>query len=541
MVPQPVILFGDRATSALARGFDQMAEMLALALGPTQGSILNDKGHGKPELLDDSAAAARRVLALPDRAADVGAMLMRNIAWRVHLRAGDGVATTAALAQAIMRGARRYLQAGGDAMAIRRGIDRARQVAVAEIARQSRPVEGEEVLTQVAQTVTGDPALSLVLGEMFDVLGPTAHITVEDYAAPYLERAYFAGGRWKAALASPYLITDPAGRRAVQDDCRVLLWAGRIETADDVIPLLTLLGASDDRTVLLVADAVEEDALRALVTNHDRGMIRVVVVNLRNSGAGRDADMADLAVLTGATVLGPAVGRSMASVTAADLGRVRRAEATAEELVISGGGGGGGGGAQARQTCIAQLRARLAALSELDVERDPLRLRLARLTGGVGVLKVGAYTEYERKLLHQRAERAIRTLALAVHEGIVPGGGIAYLAAIPAVEALTRSLDGDEQAGARIVARALEAPFRRIVANRGATTPSAAFAAWQGAGPGHIYDALAGRVAPVAETGLYDPAGVLRVALETATSGASVALSVAVMVLHRNPVQSLEP
>ena len=145
-MPQPAILFGDRATTALARGFDQMAEMLALTLGPTQGSILNDKGHGKPELLDDSAAAARRVLALPDRAADVGAMLMRNIAWRVHLRAGDGVATTAALAQAIVRDALRYLRAGGDAMAIRRGVDRARQVAVAEIARQTRPVEGEEAV-----------------------------------------------------------------------------------------------------------------------------------------------------------------------------------------------------------------------------------------------------------------------------------------------------------------------------------------------------------------------------------------------------------
>ena len=170
-----------------------------------------------------------------------------------------------------------------------------------------------------------------------------------------------------------------------------------------------------------------------------------------------------------------------------------------------------------------------------------LRLRLARLTGGVGVLKVGAYTEYERKLLHQHAERAIRTLALALHEGIVPGGGIAYLEVIPAVEALAKSLEGDERAGARIVARALEAPFRRIVANRGATTPSAAFAAWQGAGPGHIYDALADRVATVAGSGLYDPAGVLRVALETATSGASVALTVAVIVLHRNPAQSLEP
>ncbi len=536
-MPQPAILFGDRATTALARGFDQMAEMLALTLGPTQGSILNDKGHGKPELLDDSAAAARRVLALPDRAADVGAMLMRNIAWRVHLRAGDGVATAAALAQAILRDAQRYLQAGGDAMAIRRGVERARQVAIAELARQTQPVAGEEALTQVAQTVTGDPGLSLVLGEMFDVLGLTAHITVEDYVAPYLEHAYFSGGRWKAALASPYLITDPAGRRAVQDDCRVLLWAGRIETAEDVIPLLTLLGNSEERTVLLVADAVEEAAFRALVTNHDRGAIRAVVVNLRSNGASGDPDLADLAILTGATILGPTLGRSMTSVKAADLGRTRRAEATAEELVVSGGGGE----AQTRQTYVAGLRARLAALSETDAERDPLRLRLARLTGGVGVLKVGAYTEYERKLLHRRAERAIRTLAVALHEGVAPGGGIAYLEAIPAVAKLAESLEGDERAGARIVGRALEAPFRRIVANCGATTPSAAFAAWQDAGPGRIYDALADRVATAAETGLYDPAGILRVALETATSGAMMALTIAVIVLHRNPHESLEP
>ncbi len=372
-MPQPAILFGHTATTALARGFDRMAEMLALTLGPTQGSILNDRGHGKPELLDDSAAAARRILALPDRATDVGAMLMRNIAWRVHLRAGDGVATTAALAQAILRDALRCLRAGGNAMAIRRGVERAGQAALAGIARQTRPVADEELLTQVAQTITGDSALSLVLGEMFDVLGPTAYITVEDYVAPYLERAYFAGGRWKAALASPYLITDPGGRRAVQDDCRVVLSAGGIKTADEVMPLLTLLGASEKRTVLLVADAIEEEALRTLVTNHDRGGIKAVVVNLRGSPAGRDADMADMAILTGATVLGPAIGRSMASVTAADLGHARRAEATAEELVISGGAGE----EQARQASIAQLRARLAALSETEDERDLLRLRLA--------------------------------------------------------------------------------------------------------------------------------------------------------------------
>lgn len=536
-MPQPAILFGDRATTALARGFDQMAEMLALTLGPTQGSILNDKGHGKPELLDDSAAAARRVLALPDRAADVGAMLMRNMAWRVHLRAGDGVATAATLAQAILRDALRYLQAGGDAMAIRRGVERAQQVAVAGITRQTQPVAGEEVLTQVAQTITGDPALSLVLGEMFDVLGPTAHITVEDYVAPYLERAYFAGGRWKAALASPYLITDLAGRRAVQDDCQVLLWAGRIETAEDVVPLLMLLSNSEERTILLVADTIEEAALRALVTNHDRGAIKAVVVNLRSTSASRGPDLADLAVVTGATVLDPAVGHSLASVTAADLGRARRAEATAEELVISGGGGG----TQTRQAHIAQLRARLEALPELNDERDALRLRLARLSGGVGVLKVGAHTEYERKLLHQRAERAIRTLTVALHEGVAPGGGSAYLAVMPAVAALAESLEGDERAGARILARALAAPFRRIVANRGATTPPAAFAAWQDAGPGHIYDVLADRVATAAGSGLYDPAGILRVALETATSGAMMALTIAVTVLHRNPHESLEP
>ena len=164
---------------------------------------------------------------------------------------------------------------------------------------------------------------------------------------------------------------------------------------------------------------------------------------------------------------------------------------------------------QARQEHIAHLRTRLAALTELDDERDTLRLRLARLSGGVGVLKIGAYTESERKLLHQRAERAIRALALAANEGVVPGGGVAYLEMIPAVEALVEALEGDERAGAKIVARALETPFRRIIANRGATTPSAAFAAWQGAGPGHVYDAVADRVETVTGAGLRDPAGIL--------------------------------
>jgi chaperonin GroEL len=536
-VPKPAVLFADQVTGALKRGFDQMAELLAITLGPTQGNILNELTDGAPELLTDSATIARRVLALPGQASNVGAMLVRSLAWRVNSRAGDGAATAAVLAQAILREATRYTQAGGNAMLVKQGIEQATQVALETLAAQAQPVKDEEELTRLAETLTAEPGLSLILGEMFDVLGETAHIVIEDYVAPYLERVYYDGGRWGARLQSNYFITDQPGHRAVQTDCQVLIYAGRLNTLPEVQPILELLARHKKKQLLLVAYEVTGEALGALVLNHQKDIIKSIVVGSRRPANRRAEDLADLGLITGAKVIGGEWGETLANLSLADLGSVRRAEAGGDHLVVSGGGGD----PALRRDHLQELQAQLARMPETDDDRDDLIVRVARLAGGIGVLKIGTYSKLERKALHQKAEKAIRSLRLALAEGVVPGGGAAYLRAIPAVERLQARLSGDEQHGARILARALEEPFLRIVRNRGLKEPAVAIAEIRRCGPDYVYDALADCYGPYPQVGLFDPVGVLRIALETAASGAAMALTTGVLILHRKPEEMLEP
>jgi chaperonin GroEL len=340
-------------------------------------------------------------------------------------------------------------------------------------------------------------------------------------------------------LESLYLITDPAGKRAVQENCRIVLYAGRLKTADDVIPLLEYQAKQDKdkRAVLLVAQETSGEALNALITNHVKGAIKAIVVTPRRVGDQQKNDFADLALLTGATLLGDDVGRVLADLDPADFGQAQRVEATADNLVISGGAGN----PAAIRERIEQLRILLASMLDTDEGRDEVKLRLARLSGGVGVLKIGAHTKVERSVLHDKAEKAIKALQIVTEEGVVPGGGVAYLHAADAVRKLAATMAGDERQGALILARALEEPFRRIVRNSGPREPSTALAEVRRCGDGYVYDAVADRVTTVAESGLLDPAGVLRVALETGASGGMSALTISVLVLRKKPVESFEP
>jgi chaperonin GroEL len=430
------------------------------------------------------------------------------------------------------------VRAGGDPTIVKSGIERALAVALSALASQSRAVTGEEHLTRLAQTMTGDPDLSLLLGEMLDVLGPAAHVTVEDYEAPYLERASQDGGSWRAAIASPYLLTDAIGRRAVLEDCHVVLCASKLDSVDDIAPLLALIAEGKAR-LLLVAHEISGKALNTLLINHDRGTVKTVTVWLRRGGEDRANDYSDLAVLTGATVLGPEYGRLLRNIEKGDLGGAHRVEATADELLIRGGAGD----PAVRRAFVDGLRL------ELEERGRPLpgttqevvgrRLRLARMAGGSGVLKVGAHTRSERESRHQRAEKAIRALRLALQDGVVPGGGAAYLWAVEAVRSFAAALSGDSRQGALILARAMEAPCQRIVQNRGGISPNTVLAELHRSGPGYTYDVLTEQVVPAQESGLEDPVGVLRVALEAAVSGAMSALTVAVIVLRRRPWKEL--
>jgi len=535
-MPKPHVLFPPAALEGLKEGFDEIADLLALTLGPTGGAIVTDFKMGREvERFADAANAARRIVEIPGQAQNVGAMLVRNLVWRVYRDVGDGTATAAVLAQAVLDEGFRAIAAGANAMLLERGIERGLAAARQALDEMALPVGDEEELTGLALTVTGEPRLSLVLGEMFDVLGPDAQIAIEEYMAPYVEREYFEGSHWKARLSSPYLVTDAPTHRCIVQDPLVVVYDGEVTEVEEVEPLLQLMASEEDeKNLLLVVKKVSSTALTTLVVNHQAGNVRAAAVQFPQVESERRILMEDLACLTGATVLGPEVGRSLASVDWDDVGRAARAEADQEKLVVVAG--------QGDQAVLRErldlLRSRLGQVDE-EEEREALQARIARLTGGVAVLKVGAASQAGQVELRQKAEKAVLSLALAAREGTVPGGGVAYLAGIEAVKAL--EAEGDEATGLRVLAHALEAPFRRIVQNARLDVPAVALYEARREGPEFGYDAVGGQVVNMREAAILDAVGVCRRVLEVATSGAMMALTTAAIVFRRKPQQSMEP
>jgi chaperonin GroEL len=539
-MPKPGVLHNPEAGTGLKRGFDTLADLLALTLGPSQGIILSQPQTGStPEVLTDAATIARRLMQLPQRTEDVGAMLLRNLVWRMHQRVGDGCATVAVLAQAILREARRYQAAGANPMLLRSGLGSAAHAALDALIGLARPVAGEDDLISVAETVTGEPELSLLIGEIFDLLGPDAHVSIEEYVAPYFEREYKEGGRFQGRLASPYLITDPPTRRAIQSGCHVALYGGEVTSLEDLQPLLELVAGSESKRLLLLAHDVKGIALSTLVANHQKGHLKVVAAALRRPEAKRRTDFQDLAVLTGAAYLSPELGSSLRQIKAADLGIARRAEADAEEVILVGQASH----AAAVRAQIDELRVRLETVTEAadEEEAEELRFRLARLAGQVATLKIGAATKTEREVMLQKAKKGLRALPLALREGVVPGGGMAYVHCLPAVRAARDGLTGEAAWGADILERALQEPFRRIAQNAGISSPATMLDRAQRQGPEFGLDAVSGRIVDMGSAGILDAAGVLREALRTAVSGATMAFTTDAIVHKRRPQESLEP
>jgi len=541
-MPEPDVLYGLDASAPLKRGFDKIAGLLALTLGPTQGTILSQhETNPQPEVLTDAATIARRILALPDRAEDVGAMLARNLVWRMHLRAGDGCATAAVLAQAILDHAHRLRVAGVNAMSLRRGIDRATLAAVGALRRMARPIRNQLDLAKVTQTILSDADLSRVMVDIFAHLGPEAYVSIEDYMAPFLERQFYEGGRWTGRLASPYLVTDPARRRAVLSNCLVVLYAGPVAELEDLQPVLELAAQSPSRQLALIANEVTGMALTTLVMNHQQGSLKVIAAELREKESRRKEDYQDLAALTGAQVLSPEIGRPLRGIQPGEAGASPRVEADPDELIVVGDGSRPEVHEQMEMLRgrITSLASKRDARSENDEVLDELRFRIARLGGQVAKLMIGANTQAERGVLRQKADKALHALPIALREGYVPGGGVAYLNCIPAVLAV--QAEGDEAMGVKVMAHALEAPFRRIATNAGAAAPGAVLAQMQRRGPAYGYDAVARKIVPMAKTGIVDAAGVLRHALQTAASGSVMALTTETVVLKRDPQTSMEP
>ena len=530
---RPRVLMHPEASFRLKRGFDTMAGALATRLGPLHGTVLNVPLYGsQPEFLLDSASVAKRVSALADRGESVGAMMLRHVVQRVHQRVGDGGATAAVLAQAILHEATRYVAAGANAILVKRGIGRAAAAVGQALTDAAQPVQGEDEYSVIAEAVTGEPRLSLILGEIYDLLGQYPFVILEKYGARSLDRMYLNGGRWQARLISPYLITLPPARRAIQSNCWVAIFQGRIKEVSELSRLLQLVKAQEFPQLLLAAHAINPEVLNTIVAVHQEGKSKFVAVELWRPEAKRRSDFDDLALLTGAEVLSQEADRPLREITARDLGFARRIEASKEELIVAGGNGD----RDRIRERIEILQQRTKTLEVIDDEWSELQMRLARLSGTAAVLNVGAPTPAERDVLYLKAEKGLKALNVAVRDGVLTGGGIAYIECTPSLDNL--SSDGDEKLGVQAVARALSAPFFRILLNAGVDAPGPILGDLQRRGSGYTYDVSRREIVHGFQTGLLDAATVLRAALETAASGAAQALTTDTIVLHRMPPKS---
>lgn len=455
-------------------------------MGPTRGVAFNSTAlKPTPEPITDAATIARRITELPGRGQNVGAMLLRSLVWRVHQRVGDGCATTAVLAQAMLEHGSRYVSAGASPVRVQAGIQKATRRVIASLSEMATPVKEVEQLVSVAYTATREPELSFMLGEMFDLLGENAHVVVEKYMAPYLEREYIDGGQWQAKLISPLLVSGAGSGKAVARDCNVVLFNGNLSRAEEVLPIIKILSTKEQKNLLLLAQKISGEAANVLVATfvQNKPRLQFVLVDLVRAGGKAMNDLQDLSILTGARVFDPEAGDRLAAIKPEDMGSAQHAEANSGTLVVTGGKGT----PALRDELVQGLQKHLGNLDFDDKERQEVEMRLGRLAGSSGILKVGAYTQNERDVLHQKAEKGIKVLQAAQQAGILPGGGTAFLHCISFVEKMDCA-DDDERMGYRAVIQALWRPFEQLLKNSGATNARSLAYEITNAAPGLVFD-----------------------------------------------------
>ena len=559
-MPIPKVVEQPNTTKHLTKGINAMADLLAPTLGPIGGLVANQRDfQRKPELLDDSATTVRRILNLGDPRADVGAMLMRSMIWRVVQRAGDGGATAALLTRALYQEAVRMMAAGANAMRLAKGVNLGIDATVKSLQAQARSVTHENELANVALTVIHDPSLAAVLGEMSYLLGPDAQVTIEKFVAPYLQQFYHAGATVRAQIASMYLYTDSALKSAIAPAGGLVLIDGKLDNVDDAVAILNAANEAGVKSLTIVAGQVSDAVIGLLVANSRQGDMAkqaarkaksngngkekeeeskkpvIIAAKPKDVGDARRAVFDDLALATGGEVLGRAWSRSAQQIRASDIGRIQRSEISNELMMIVPQEQHN----EAVQARCADLRAQLAKMT-LDDEARPLAIqRLAWLTGGMGILKIGTESKLDREVRAQNAERTLKVLSSAQHTGMVPGGGAAYFHAIDALNEI--EAEDDVRFGVQIVQRALAAPLRQILDNSHVASSSVIMDQIREAGPTATYHVIDAKVVDAYEGGVLDVAGVLTTVLQTAASAALMALTTDTIIYHKNPKQATTP
>ena len=512
------IIYGEEARKAIERGVNQLADTVKITLGPKGRNVVLDKKFGTPLITNDGVTIAKEI-ELENAFENMGAQLIKEVSTKTNDVAGDGTTTATVLAQAMINEGLKNLAAGANPMTMKKGMQKATADAVEAIKAVSQPVSGTKDIARVGTISSGDEHIGTLIAEAMEKVSQNGVITIEESKTAETYSDVVEGMQFDRGYLSPYMVTDPDKMEAVIDDALILLTDKKISNIQEVLPLLEQI-VQQGRKLLIIAEDVEGEALATIVLNKLRGTFTCICVKAPGFGDRRKEMLQDIAVLTGATVVSSELGMELKEAGLNVLGKAHQVKVTKENTVIVDGAGD--------PAAIAARRAQIARQIETttsEYDKEKLQERLAKLSGGVAVIKVGAATETEMKEKKLRIEDALNATRAAVAEGIVPGGGTAYVLASKAAEKLTASLEGDEKTGAAIVAKALKAPIMQIAANAGVEGAVILNNVADAESVNFGYDAANDSYGDMLSLGIVDPTKVCRSALENASSVASMVLT----------------
>ncbi len=515
-MPAKEIINNEEAQQALLRGIDQVADAVRLTLGPKGRNVILEKKWGAPVVTNDGVAIAKEV-ELPNSFENMGAQLIKEAATKTNDSTGDGTTTSTVLAQSIVRNGMRNVAAGTDPMALKHGLDKSVAAVVAELKKLSIPVEGRAHMAQIAGIAADDAEIGDMLADVMEKVGRDGVITVEESKGIESETEFVEGMNFDRGYISPYFVTNPERMESIIEDPYILVTDQKISSTADLVPLLEKV-LQVSKNLVVIAEDVEGEALAVMVVNKMRGALGCLAVKAPGFGDRRKAMLEDIAILTGGQVISQDTGRKLDQVTVADMGEARRVETTKDKTTVIDGKGD----PTTIKGRVDQIQVQLdETTSEYDKEK--LQERIAKLSGGVAVIKVGAHTEPELKERKQRVDDALAATRAALDEGIVPGGGVAYVRASAVLENI--KLDQDEQVAATILAQALRTPMNIIAENAGRDGPVVLEEVQRNASSTFGYDAAKDEFGDLLEKGILDPAKVSRIALENASSVAGMILT----------------
>ena len=521
-----IICYGEEARKALEKGVNQLADTVKITLGPKGRNVVLDKKFGAPLITNDGVTIAKEI-ELQDAFENMGAQLVKEVSTKTNDVAGDGTTTATLLAQAIIREGLKNLAAGANPMIMKKGIAKATTTAIEAIKANSQKVNGSADIARVGAVSSGDENIGKLIAEAMEKVGHDGVITIEESKTAETYSEVVEGMQFDRGYITPYMVTDTEKMEANLDDALILITDKKISNIQELLPLLEQVVQSGKK-LLIIAEDVEGDALSTLIVNRLRGTLNVVCVKAPGFGDRRKEMLQDIAILTGGTVISSDVGLELKEAQLNQLGQARQVKVTKENTTIVNGAGN----SEEIKARIGQIKSQIEVTTS-DYDREKLQERLAKLAGGVAVIKVGAATEVEMKEKKLRIEDALNATRAAVEEGIVAGGGTAYLNAIPAVEKLMAEVEGDEKTGVQIIARALTAPVKQIAANAGIDGSVVLEKIRESGKTGYGFDAYNEVYCDMIPAGIVDPTKVNRSALENAASIASTLLTTEALVADK--------